>query len=303
MIFNEIYGVYYNAVAKILKEAVDHPLQKNELREIIRKITFEESVFHIEPALYEGRWQLLKEDGTTPIRKKPTMPLTTIQKRWMKAISLDVRMKLFQDEILDFPDVEPLFTKEDYDVFDRYADGDPYEDRDYRLRFRIILDAIRNHDLLEIEMENKKGNRTRIQFMPKYLEYSEKDDKFRLIGSGKQFVGTVNLGRILSCKRYEGVSIKTSMKKRKAKQEKVVFELVDQRNALDRVLLHFANFEKQAERLEGNRYRITVNYDKEDETEMVIRILSFGPMVKVVAPDYFINLIKKRLLRQKSCEQ
>ena len=111
MIFNEIYGVYYNAVAKILKEAVDHPLQKNELREIIRKIAFEESVFHIEPALYEGRWQLLKEDGTTPIRKKPTMPLTTIQKRWMKAISLDVRMKLFQDEILDFPDVSLCLQK------------------------------------------------------------------------------------------------------------------------------------------------------------------------------------------------
>lgn len=33
MIFNEIYGVYYNAVAKILKEAVDHPLQKNELQQ------------------------------------------------------------------------------------------------------------------------------------------------------------------------------------------------------------------------------------------------------------------------------
>ena len=30
----------------------------------------------------------------------------------------------------DFDDVEPLFLPEDVCVFDRYTDGDPYEDRD-----------------------------------------------------------------------------------------------------------------------------------------------------------------------------
>ena len=38
-----------------------------------------------------------------------------------------------------------------------------------------------------------------------------------------------------------------------------------------------------------------------DETEMVIRLLSFGPMVKVIAPESFVDLIKKRLVDQKSC--
>ena len=47
---------------------------------------------------------------------------------------------------------------------------------------------------------------------------------------------------------------------------------------------------------------ITVYYDKDDETEMVIRVLSFGPMIKVTAPVHFIELIKKRLMEQKSCE-
>lgn len=37
------------------------------------------------------------------------------------------------------------------------------------------------------------------------------------------------------------------------------------------------------------------------ETEIVIRILSFGPMIKVVAPAHFENLIKERLIKQKSC--
>ncbi len=45
------------------------------------------------------------------------------------------------------------------------------------------------------------------------------------------------------------------------------------------------------------------DYDKDDETEMVIRILSFGPMIKVVQPEHFINLIKERLRKQKSWER
>ena len=77
--------------------------------------------------------------------------------------------------------------------------------------------------------------------------------------------------------------------------------MTDQRNALERVLLHFAHFEKTAERVEGERYLVTVHYDKEDETEMVIRLLSFGPMVKVVEPETFVDLIKQRLYEQKSC--
>ena len=72
---------------------------------------------------------------------------------------------------------------------------------------------------------------------------------------------------------------------------------------MERVLLHFAHFEKTAERIDGDRYSVTINYDKEDETEIVIRILSFGPMVKVTAPTHFIDLIKQRLIAQKSCEQ
>lgn len=81
----------------------------------------------------------------------------------------------------------------------------------------------------------------------------------------------------------------------------MVLELTDRRNALERVLLHFAHFEKQAEKLEEDRYRITIFYEKEDETELVIRILSFGPMVKVTSPQHFVDLIKQRLLAQKNC--
>ena len=88
-------------------------------------------------------------------------------------------------------------------------------------------------------------------------------------------------------------------KRSKARPRSVIFELKDERNAMERVLLHFAHFEKTAERIRENLYSIKVNNDKEDETEIVIRILSFGPMIKVTAPVHFIALIKQRLIEQK----
>ena len=86
-----------------------------------------------------------------------------------------------------------------------------------------------------------------------------------------------------------------------AANKRVVIELYDGRNALERVLLHFAHFEKEAQRLDEKHYRVTINYRQDDETELVIRVLSFGPFIKVTEPERFVGLIKKRLEMQKSC--
>ena len=303
MIFSELYSVYYKTVAQILKKAVEHPLQKNELREIIQENAFEESVLNIEPALLEGRWQLLKSDGTAVIQNEPTMPMTTLQKRWIKAILQDERIRLFQETIEENLKIEPLFTSEDFCVFDKYSDGDDYTDENYIKNFHLILDAIKKQYPLSIDTYNHKVKNISMVILPKYLEYSEKDDKFRLIGLGKRLGGTVNLGRITKCERYKEGDKADFCNRIPPRTRSVIFELVDERKALERVLLHFAHFEKQAEKIGDNRYKITINYDKDDETELVIRILSFGPMIKVTAPVHFQKLVRERLQRQKGMKK
>ena len=42
-----------------------------------------------------------------------------------------------------------------------------------------------------------------------------------------------------------------------------------------------------------------IRYDGEDETEVLIRVLSFGPRLRVVAPEAFVDKIRERLERQK----
>ena len=44
MLFHEIYSTYFQTVAKILTEAVEHPLTTEEINAIIQDYAFEESI-------------------------------------------------------------------------------------------------------------------------------------------------------------------------------------------------------------------------------------------------------------------
>ena len=300
MIFNELYSVYYNAVAGILTEVLQNLPDEKGLQEIVLRHAFSESALTILPALKTGKWQLLHPDRTTPIKHRPTMPMTLLEKRWLKAILLDPRILLFETTPVDLEGIEPLFTPRDFVIYDQYSDGDPYFDDGYIQRFRLILRSISEKQPLTIGMINRKGHPIRMHVLPQRLEYSEKDDKFRLISAGTNFDGLINLGRILTCQPcLEPISF-TGSEFRPA-LETVLLRLKNERNALERYMLHFAHFEKQAERLDRYHYLLRVRYDPRDETEMVIRILSFGPMLEVIEPAPFRQLIIDRLRLQQDC--
>ena len=88
MLFHEIYGCYYNAVAEILRQAVNGELTEKSMQEIIEQKAFSESFLTIIPSLTDQKWQLLKNDLSTPIKNEPSLPLSDLQKRWLKAVSL-----------------------------------------------------------------------------------------------------------------------------------------------------------------------------------------------------------------------
>ena len=300
MIFSELYSSYYNAVARITESILRGENGEKTIENIITEKAFSESVLEIMPAIKSGRWQIIRNDMTTPLRHTPTMPLTELQKMWLKAISLDPKIKLFGVSFEGLDDIEPLFTPDDYCVYDKYSDGDPFEDENYVEIFRTVLSAIREKKPLEIEFLNRKGNRVFSACIPETLEYSQKDDKFRLTVSGCRYLRVVNLSRIISCRLYTGKGNIARYRKKEEFKE-LTLEITDERNALERCMLHFSHFEKQAERIGTNKYLLKIKYNESDETEMVIRVLSFGPMVKAIAPDSFVSLIKEKLIKQKNC--
>ena len=77
--------------------------------------------------------------------------------------------------------------------------------------------------------------------------------------------------------------------------------LHDERNGLERVLLHFSHFEKETQKLDEQLYEIKLRYDRDDETELLIRVLPFGPILEVAAPAEFKQLIRQRIQKQIMC--
>ena len=300
MIFSELYSAYYNTVAAILSGILDGERSEQELQKIVTDRAFGESVLTILPALKSEKWQLVHSDMTTALEHKPTTPLTMLQKRWLKAISLDPRVKLFGVGFPDLEDVEPLFTSADYYIYDQYNDGDPFEDEQYIRNFRIVLEAIRKGTQIKFEMINRKGNMMFVRCRPLRLEYSEKDDKFRVATAGWRAVSTVNLAKIRSCAHDMGYR-RVSGRERSVVYDTVTVKIRDERNAMERFMLHFAHFEKQAEKLDKKHYLVKIKYAHDDESEMVIRILSFGPMIEVLEPEPFRKLVIEKLEKQLSC--
>ena len=300
MIFSELYSAYYNTVAAILSAILDGEHSEQALQKIVTDRAFGESAVTILPSLKSEKWQLVHSDMTTKLEHKPTMPLTTLQKRWLKAISLDPRIKLFGVEFPDLADVEPLFTAADYYIYDQYNDGDPFEDEQYIRNFRTILEAIRNRSQIKFEMINRKGNMMFVRCRPLRLEYSEKDDKFRVVTAGWRAVSVVNLAKIRSCAHDIGYR-RVSGRENPVAHDTVTVKIRDERNAMERFMLHFAHFEKQAEKLDKKHYLVKIKYAHDDESEMVIRILSFGPMIEVLEPEPFRKLVIEKREKQLSC--
>ncbi len=306
MLFSEIYSAYYNTVASIISCSQKGKLDSDILYEIVKKSAFPESFMTIGSALESGKWPLIKKDYSTNIKNIPTMPLSMLQKRWLKALCNDKRIRLFvDDEVLaklksHLKDVEPLFTENDYYLYDKYSDGDPYEDAEYIKNFRTVIKAIHQNKKISLEYTGRFGQPKRFVCEPYKIEYSEKDDKFRIISKVKNRHSILNVARIDSCELTE--TSKTDDLSEEDlpdnRRTSVTLEIYDERKAMERVMLAFAHFEKSAVQISDDVYQLTLNYDSFDETELVVRVLSFGPMVKVLEPEGFRNLIQERISNQ-----
>lgn len=297
ILFNEVYGTYFRVVGFILEQAQKGELTTEKINRIVQEQAFGDSYLTIPKSLKDCKWPLLQSDMTTPLQHTPTMPLTILQRRWLKTLLSDKRMQLFDVDCTGLEDVEPLFSQEQFVYFDCYNDGDPYDDPQYKQHFRLLLQAIAEKRRVEISFLNNKNDNMRKKYLPTQIEYSAKDDKFRLKAVCGSSLHYVNVARIKECQLLEQDAAEICEQK-VPERCKLTALLTDERNALERAMLHFSHLEKTTERLDEKHYKLHLTYDKSDAIEMVIRILSFGPLLQVQEPASFIELLRKRLQKQ-----
>ena len=343
MIFHEICGAYFRAVEEILREAgAAGGIDARRIREIAAAEAFAESGLTIPEKLLSGDWPLLRElpaeqPGQTKYEaavQAVPRPVTLAERRWLKSLLTDPRLGLFlwREEDRDaaarleeeLKEVPALWEPDTFVYYDRYGDGDDVQDPEYVRHFHTILQAMEEGKWLSIRYSSRGRTRERA-YRPVRIEYSSKDDKFRLLclsERGHSYI--LNLSRMESCRIAEGTpeaagrpseaggeaGRKTGAEAMPAAvsaaaepafpKSLVELELTDERNALQRAMIHFSDLQKETERIDEKHYRIRLSYYQDDETELLIRILSFGPLMKVTAPETFLSLIRERIESQRT---
>lgn len=312
-IFSEIYSAYYNAVSEILSKK---NLLKKDIEKIIKDNAFSESILYIMPQIKDV-WNLLTENNkiyNSVLNNIPEMPLTILQKRWIKSVIMDSKARLFlEDDTIsrltdNLQDVKPLFLQNDFFFFDRFSDGDDYKNPDYISFFKIIHNAIKNKSILNITFNSSKGRKISHNFLPLKFEYSPKNNKFRVytvnIINGKvNRTGIINISRIIDIKNTgkiysEEIDIKKMILARRC-QQPVCVEISSERNGIERFMMEFAGYEKRTEYNETTKKcNAYIWYNLFDETELLIRLLSFGPVLEIKSPEYFRNLAIERIKKQ-----
>ena len=292
MIFNEIYSIYFLTMQRIIEQCIDGDCDDKKAQEIIREYSFNESFVPILSAIKKEEWKVVTKNYQTPIKDKPQIPLTLLQKRFLKTISLDDRFKLFGITFCDMEEVEPIYIEDNICYFDRFNTKDNFKSKEYKRNFQEILKALKENKNLKISFISQKKHQKRIVCTPKKLEYSFKEDCFRLIDTNNL---TVNLSGVLSCICTEENS---NEHYKKQNYRTVVVEIYDKRNAFERAMLQFSELPKQTIKISERTYQTSMTYFSEQETEILIRILSFGQMMKVVEPKSFVDAIKSRIHKQ-----
>ena len=297
-LFHKIYSCYYNVVRHILDRAGRDPITRQDMEDICRVYGFQESSLSIIPKLTDGTWALLDEKDKHTFTSRlghavPAIPLTNLQKAWLKSLMQDPRFRLFfTDREIGLLERElgacsSLYQEDDFYYYDRYRDGDSYASDDYRKHFQAILKALREERILLVAYEGKHGRVHSFETAPYQLQYSSKDDKCRIKDC---HVTSRPCPPDLKARSFQPVQ--------KAANP-VVLEISGERNSLERCMLHFASYEKHTEYDEDKKCWVcSIYYDLADETELLIDILSFGPVVRVLGPPSFIRQIQKRVRRQ-----
>lgn len=298
MLFSEIYGAYFDTVEAILREAAEGILTRSRITAIIKEKAFAESGTVIPNKLMSEDWPLLTKDYDTPIIHYPGQPITILQKRWLKALLQDPRIQLFQIDNSGLENVKPLFSPEQFICFDRYSDGDPFGEENYVHCFHSLLQAIHSKSAIEVEYELRSGRIEKSTVYPFRLEYSSIDDKFRLIATDTEHhPRSMNLVRIKKVRIIAPVPT-NEWKQPRFPTKRMSFELTDERFALERVMHQFSYLTKETTRIDDKHYVVAMTYNAEDENEIVIKLLSFGAVIKVTSPDDLIEKMRRRIFQQ-----
>lgn len=300
-IFDEYYGRFYQVAESVLSVAMKKGLTPAKVREIILEKGFDGTALSLDKDFVKN-WKMLIRDKKglyhSVVDNVPNLAPTELEYRWLKTIAQDEKFRLFSDDQFEGEEDDPLYDKDMLVYFDRPKRGDDFNSQGYISNFRCILSAINEKRMLDIEYKSKDGADSRfITCRPVKLDYSLKDDRFRLIILRKHAYNYLLLSKIVNC-RLGQLAVDRDIDAGLFDDSELIFTLYDKHNALERIMLQLADYKKEVYRLDDGNYEVKLYYNKGDEGQIVGRLLSFGPYVKVEAPESVVIQLAQKVREQ-----
>ena len=305
ILFDEVYGSYYACVENLVRNA---PLSQADFRRILSEMLSIDGGIDLSERLTDGRLPMLRVESkqlASALAHAPERPLTDLERAYLRTLCDDPRAALFLEDAQlarlrqQVGEGERLFSQADFVSYDRSREGDDFGDAAYRAHFHALRAAIRQGGCVKLRYTTQNGVTQYVWCRPMLLEYSGKDDMFRLHAvnvQGKRLL--CNLARIDEIMPAPAFPL-PDVPERERCEEPLLIEVTSERNGIARFMLEFSYLEKRSEYDAARDVaRVQLWYPKSDETEILVRLLSFGPVLQVLSPAPFVEKIRERMRRQ-----
>lgn len=326
-LFEEVKNRYMHIAFKVLNEC-EKGLSEMDVIKIVEEEEFEEKVIGNNFETFEGlllnkyseseNFNLLKEkDGlyypNIKKEKKPAVPvrLTNVEKVWLKNMLEDKRLGiLLSDSVImklkaalknfDGPSISEIVDITNTSLFPEQENAEQFEEN-----FRRLLKAIVegkhvkycNTDRYGKEYCNKHA-------LPIRLEYSLRDGRFRVsmysLDENRSIMANIINMSDIEIEENENLEINREvviklLHEQRYSKEPIVLEVIDKKSAMERCFMSFSELERYSRCIEKDRYELKLFYYTFEEEEIIKKILTLGPYVKVVSPEGIREEIIRRI--------
>ncbi len=246
---------------------------------------------------------------------RDVVPVSKMELRWLKTIIQDniIKLLMSDSEIMEInkllkqytPAFSPL-PMEKVIYFDRFHLPES-KTKHMKSILSTILEGIYDQKTIIIKYHTMK-NRVKIgEFRPIVLEFSKRNNRFQgfFQECGSDRIYTMNVSRIETADETDTSFDYTSAKQallsfREENTTSVTVEFYDVRNIADRMLTEFSPWKKLCSyNCTTELYTLTIFYQKQDEVDLVIRLLGYGGNIRFTDKEHPIfKEILARMNRQ-----
>lgn len=309
--YHEIYGKYYQIIHNLLNSK---PQTEKEINDYIRSQGFDESFLYLNAQMLVDEYHLFVKKGDLfyPLtNSKIPLFLTNEQKNWLNTMLFDEKVKLFlSDERRNYYQKEfagnVLYDDKTYQYLFQDVDKDEITPKMSNV-FRFVKNAIMQEMDINLTFISSKNYYTHKKVAPYKIEYSMQDQKMRLIaveyrnGEPKRII-RIKLASIVGYRMVERVK-KIDFKyylQEEVLKEPLIIEVYPILNGIERVFIELSNYKREAfYDKERNLSMMKIYYEKADEMDLVLKMLSFGKVVKILSDGFIKEEVLRRINKQK----